>query len=58
MIFISQISVYLAGINVGPQVFVKMHSLDQTVNKYGRCLINLCNSNNLSILNGRTGGIC
>ena len=31
-----------------------MHSLDQTVNKFRRCLVNLCNSNNLSILNGRT----
>ena len=46
----------IADINVGAQAFVKMHSLDQTVNKYGRCLVNLCNSNNLSILNGRTRG--
>ena len=45
-----------ADINVDAQAFVKMHSLDQTVNKYGRCLVNLCNSNNLSILNGRTRG--
>ena len=35
----------IADINVGAQAFVKMHSLDQTVNKYGRC-----------ILNGRTRG--
>ena len=46
----------IADINVGAQAFVKMHSLDQTVNKYGRCLVNFCNSNNLSILNGRTRG--
>ena len=46
----------IADINVGAQAFVKMHSLDQTVNKYGRCLVNLCNSNNLSILNGSTRG--
>ena len=46
----------IADISVGAQAFVKMHSLDQTVNKYGRCLVNLCNSNDLSILNGRTRG--
>ena len=46
----------IADINVGAQTFVKMHLLDQAVNKYGRFLVNLCNSNNLSILNGRTRG--
>ena len=46
----------IADIIVGAQTFVKMHLLHQTVNKYRRCLVNLCNSNNLSILNGRTGG--
>ena len=46
----------IADINVGAQTFVKMHSLDQTVNKYGRCLVNFCNSNNFSILNGRIRG--
>ena len=46
----------IADINVGVQEFFKMHSLGQTVNKYGRCLVDLCNSNNLSILNGRTRG--
>ena len=46
----------IADINEGTQTFVKMHSLEQTVNKYGRCLVNLCNSDNLSILNGRTRG--
>ena len=30
------------------------HSIDKTVNKNGRSLINLCASNNLCILNGRT----
>ena len=56
MIFISQNNSQIADINVGAQAFVKMHSLDQTVNKYGRCLVNWCNSNNLSILNERTRG--
>ena len=46
----------IVDINVGAQAFVKMHSSDQTVNKYGRCLVNLCYSDNLSILNGRTKG--
>ena len=32
------------------------HSMDKTVNKYGRSLINLCASNNLCILNGRIQG--
>ena len=41
-------------IHLGNEKFGKLHSLDQNINKYGRSLINICSSNGLSILNGRT----
>ena len=34
----------------------KLHSMDQTTNKYGRSLTNICNSHNLRFLNGRMQG--
>ena len=43
-------------IHLGNEKFGKLHSLDQNTNKYGRSLINICSSNGLSILNGRTRG--
>ena len=41
-------------IHLGNEKFGKLHSLDLNINKYGRSLINICSSNRLSILNGRT----
>ena len=43
-------------IHLGNEKFGKLHSLDQITNKYDRSLINICFSNGLSILNGRTMG--
>ena len=34
----------------------KLHSMDQTTNKYGRSLTNICISHNLRFLNGRMQG--
>ena len=34
----------------------KLHSMDQTINKYGRCLTNICISHNLRFLNCRIQG--
>ena len=42
--------------NPDSETFTKLHSLDQSVNRYGRSLVNLCISNKLSILNGRVKG--
>ena len=33
-----------------------LHSMDQTINKYGRSLTNICNSHNLRFLNARIQG--
>ena len=42
--------------NPDSETFTKLHSLDQSVNRYDRSLVNLCISNKLSILNGRVKG--
>ena len=42
--------------NPDSETFTKLHSLDQSVIRYGRSLVNLCTSNKLSILNGRVTG--
>ena len=42
--------------NSDSETFTKLHSLDQSVNRYGRSLVNLCISNKLRILNGRVKG--
>ena len=34
----------------------KLHSMDQTTNKYGRSLTNICISHNLRFINGRMQG--
>ena len=42
--------------NPDSETFTKLHSLHQSVNRYGRSLVNLCISNKLNILNGRVKG--
>ena len=41
-------------IHLRNEKFGKLHPLDQNTNKYSRSFINICSSNRLSILNGRT----
>ena len=42
--------------NPDSETFTKLHSLDQSVNRYDRSLVNFCISNKLNILNGRVKG--